>query len=84
MTKREIENRALAGLPLYGSDIARVRRDARVITLRHVWGERVDGRALDGVRRAYRTLARALARRTGRSVEVYASQGFMLDQIDPE
>ena len=84
MTKREIENRAIAGLPLYGCDVARVRRDARVITLRHVWGERVDGRVLDGVRRAYLTLARALAHRTGRSVEVYAAQGFMLDQIDPE
>jgi hypothetical protein len=82
--KDRIEDRAIAGLPIDPHAVAAVSRDRRVITLRHAWPENVDGRVWDGVRRAYQRLAREIANSTGRGVEVYAKQGYMLDAISPE
>jgi hypothetical protein len=67
-----------------GSDVARVSRDSRVITLRHRWPEHVDGRVWDAVSRAFRALAQETADRTGHTVEVYDPRGWMIAQITPE
>ncbi len=78
MNKTTIENCGLSGLPLTLADVARVSRSRRVATLRHVWSENVDARIWSGVRRAYALGAQALANKIGKSVEVYARDGYML------
>ena len=81
MTKKQIENRAESGLTVSGADVARVRRDGRVVTLRHVWRDTDDGRVLAGVRSAWMRLARETAARIGREVEVYSAHGDLLEQV---
>lgn len=83
MTKREIENCGIAGTRLDGSDVASLSRDMRVMTLRHRWPEGTDGRVLSVVRSAFMRGAKEIAKTTGKSVEVYAKEGFMLEQVDP-
>jgi hypothetical protein len=82
--KARIEDRAIAGLSVDPHAVAAVGRNRRVVTLRHVWSEDVDARVWDGVRRAYRRLAKDLANSTGRMIEVYSKHGFMLDSISPD
>jgi hypothetical protein len=79
MNKREIEAQALSGLPLRAHDVVRVSRDRRSVTLRHVWPESTDGRVWDGVRRCAIAHADRIVQVTGRSVEVYASNGTLLE-----
>jgi hypothetical protein len=82
--KARIEDRAIAGLAVDPHAVASVSRNRRVITLRHAWSESADARVWDGVRRAYRRLAKDLANSTGRTTEVYSKQGYMLDAISPD
>ena len=82
--KARIEDRAMAGLPVDPHAVASVARNRRVITLRYAWPDSIDARVWDGVRRAYRRLAKDLANSTGRTIEVYSKQGFMLDAVSPD
>lgn len=84
MLKRTIIDRALYGLPLDGRDVARVSRCRKYLTYRHTWADDTDGRVWDGVRFAARKLAQTVANQTGRSVAIYASGGWRLDEVWPE
>lgn len=80
--KRDLENAALSGLPIDGRDVVRVSRTGRCVTYRHAWAEDCDARIWHGVSQAAREIARDVARRTGRSVAIYASGGWIVDQIE--
>jgi hypothetical protein len=82
--KQRIEDRAIAGLPVDPHAVASISRNRRVVTLRHTWPETADARVWDGVRRAYRRLAKDLANSTGRLIEIYSKQGYQIDAIDPD
>ena len=88
MTKSDIENAALAGLPLDGRDVARVRRSRNrpctVITYRHVWRDDTDGRVWAALHRAVARLAQGIADAERVSVEVYSAHGCMLEQYAQE
>lgn len=88
MSKTDIELAALSGYGPYGSalagsDVARVSRDKRCITMRHAWRDDIDARVWAGVRNAAWGLARQVADETGRGVEIYASGGWSLDVVEP-
>lgn len=82
--KGDIENRAISGLPLSGKAVASLSRDRRVMRLRHVWPNDTDARTWHGVRQAFLNWAQEVANETGKSVEVYAKEGWMLEQVQPE
>ena len=82
--KGAIENAAISGLPLSGDAVASLSRDRRVMRLRHVWPDDTDARTWHGVRQAFLNWAQEVANETGKPVEVYAKEGFMLDQVQPE
>ncbi|MHB8564707.1 MAG: hypothetical protein ACYDDA_12355 [Acidiferrobacteraceae bacterium] len=84
MKKRQIENATLSGIGVSGLDVARMSRNGRVMHLRHSWPQSTDGRILDGVRRAWLTMAQRQANHLRRSVEVYTHDGSMLAQVQPE
>lgn len=81
--KSRIENQAISGMPIDGRDVAVVSRDRRTVRLRHVWPDDVDARVWHGVREAFMDLATDLARETRHPVEVYAKEGYMLEQVRP-
>ena len=83
MRKARIMDRALHGLPLDGSDVARVSRSRRYVTYRHSWPDDVDGRVWDGVSRAGMRLAQRVADQTGSVVEVYSRSNNLLEQVEP-
>lgn len=86
MLKKDIERRGLAGQRLEASDVARTSRKLRypVMTLRHAWPDRTtDARIWHAVRRAACDGLAALANRTGRPTELYASDGTLLEQRLP-
>jgi hypothetical protein len=83
MTKAKIAERAEAGLPLSGEDVASVSRSARSLVMRHAWKDSDDDRVLDGVRRAARRLAQNLADASGRSVSIYNSRHDLIDEVSP-
>lgn len=84
-TKRQIENAGLAGYPLQGSHVLRVKRGSggRVMVERHAWPESTDGRIRSAVQRAARRYAQETANRLGRMVEIYSHSGDLLLQVDP-
>ena len=89
MTKRHIEIAAESGYGPFGSllsgaDVARVSRDRRVVTLRHVWPDDTDARVWHGVEQAAYTLAREVVRRTGRPVSILTAEGWCVDQVTPD
>ncbi len=84
MGKSKIEDCAVSGLPLDGHDVARVGRNGRVVTLRHVWPDNTDARVWDGVRRAAHRLAQETVNRTGRRIDLMSAHGDTLDQFSPE
>lgn len=84
MKKQNIINAGVSGLPLRGIDVARVSRDKRRITLRHAWKDDVDGRVWAAIRAAFGDLARSVVKSTRKSVQVYAYEGYMIDQYEPE
>jgi methyl coenzyme M reductase subunit C-like uncharacterized protein (methanogenesis marker protein 7) len=83
LTKAKIIDRAIAGLPLSGTDVATVSRSARSLVMRHAWKDTDDGRVLDGIRRAARRLAQDLADASGRSVSIYNSNHNLIDEVHP-
>ena len=84
VSKTQIENAGLSGLPVTFGDVARVSRKHRgVVTLRHVWPENVDARIWSAVRRAAIRGAQEMADRIGRAVEVYNVHGNVIAQIEP-
>lgn len=82
--KVEIERRAAYAGLCNIEDVARISRDKRVITMRHVWNDRTDARAWDVIRRELHTTACELARRTRNAVSVYAKDGHMIDHVYPD
>jgi hypothetical protein len=82
--KADIERAAESGLPVEFSDVARVSRTQRVVTLRHVWPEHGDDRIWSGVRCAFGRGAQKIADRTGKSVEVYSVHGDLISCIEPD
>jgi hypothetical protein len=85
-SKKVIQDRAISGLTIQGSDVASVTKlkGGASITLRHVWPDSTDARVWDGVRRAYVRLARDLANAYGKPVDVYSKHGDQIDQISPD
>ena len=81
--KARIRDRAISGLDVDPAEVARVSRSKRYLTMRHAW-QNEDGRASDGVFTAARRLARSVARRTGKSVEIYHRDGSLLAVVEPE
>lgn len=59
-------------------------RSGRYVTLRHAWPDNVDGRVWAAVKRAAMRRAYGLADESGRPVEVYAKQGYVVDVAHPE
>lgn len=87
MTKRDIIDCGISGIRFSGFEVARVKRgsDWRVLVLRHVWPESTDGRVWTAVRLAIQNYALDLSRKNGgKSVDVYAKDGVMLDQYRAE
>ena|SRR3982750_1129576 len=82
--KGDIENRAISGLPLSGEAVASLSRDRGSMRLRHVWPDDTDARTWHGVRRAFLNWAQEVANTTRKPVEVYAKEGFMLEQVQPD
>jgi hypothetical protein len=82
--KIDLENRAISGLPVSGQDVAVVSRDQRSIKLRHVWPDNIDARVWAGIKNAVMELAQEIANKTRRPVEVYAKEGWMMEQVQPE
>jgi hypothetical protein len=81
MTKNQIREIALAGQPLNGRDVARVKHGgtgARAVYLRHRWSDNEDGRVVNALRAAYTQLANKVAARSKGSVEVYSADGSLL------
>lgn len=88
-SKRDVEIALLSGVaPMGGQlsfhDVATVSRDRRSITLRHAWPEDVDARVWNNLMHLVGREAQRLADETGRSVEVYASGGWTIQQYQPE
>ena len=88
-SKHDVEIALLSGVaPMGGridvSDVATVSRDRRAITLRHAWPENVDARVWHNLMSLVRAEARRVADQTGRPVEVYAKQGWVIDSVEPE
>lgn len=86
MNKRDIVNAAISGLVLLGPQVARVKRGSkgRVLVMRHAWGDKDDGRASDAAWTAANRWAHKLADTMFQDVEVYAPDGSLLAQIEPE
>lgn len=89
MTKRDIQ---IAGESGYGPngttiafrDVARLSRDRRVITLRHVWPDDTDARVWHAVSTVVYRRAREVAAETKRAVTIYAKEGWTIEVIHPE
>jgi len=89
MSKRDIMIAGESGYGPYGSrldfaDVARVSRDKRAITLRHVWPEDTDARVWHAISRTVTKRAIALANETGRPVEIFSKEGFRIEQVEPD
>lgn len=88
MSKRDIMIAGESGYGPYGSrldfaDVARLSRDKRVITLRHVWPDDTDARVWHAISGVVTRRAVEIAEQTGKSVEIYAKEGFQIEQIEP-
>lgn len=84
MSKARIRDWAInAPDRLSGVLVARVSRSKSYLTMRHAW-QNEDGRAIDGVTTAAHRLARSVAKRTGKSVEIYHRDGSLLAVVEPE
>lgn len=83
MRKRDVEARAISGLPIDPRDILSIDRDG-VLTLRHryAWGDRCDGRVLHEVTRSARAYARQLGDEHRVWVEVVNYYGDTVFQYD--
>jgi hypothetical protein len=75
ISKSQIENAAVSGLPLTCADVASVDAKRGVITLRHAWAEDCDARIWHGVIGPVRAEARRMADATGRAVEGHGDMG---------
>lgn len=83
MKKEDAVNALISGQRLLPRDLMRVSLRGSVVTLRHSWSNRDDGRAIEGLRRMYYSLGQRVANATGTSVEVYGHDGSMLASIAP-
>lgn len=83
MKKEDAVNALISGQRLLPRDLMRVNLRGNVITLRHSWSNRDDGRVIDGLRRMYYSLGQRLANDTGTPVEVYGHDGSMLANMAP-
>lgn len=86
MTKQQIAAAAESGILTDADSRYVVRSDYAAGTVRylHVWSESTDARVWDGVKRVAMRAAREVARATGRSVDVYSADGFLLEQVEVE
>lgn len=85
ITKREIINAGLSGLPVYGEWVCKIKRGSKgtVLIQRHAWEKEGGSPAGDAVSKACKRYASELATKRGNSVEIYTSDACMLDQIFP-
>jgi hypothetical protein len=49
-----------------------------------VWPDNIDARVWAGIKGAFMELAQELANKTRRPVEVYAKEGWRMEQVQPE
>jgi hypothetical protein len=84
MTKREIMREAECGGRVRPRDVARVSRSRKYVTLRHVWPEDVDARVWARIERESLRLCQDIANYTGHAVELYAAEGHVLAQVQPQ
>jgi hypothetical protein len=82
-SKSDIESAGLSGLPVAFAAVARVSRNGRVVTLRHVWSDGVDARIWSAVRNAFGRGAQDIANRIGKPVEVYSMHGNVIAAFEP-
>lgn len=80
MTKKNIEDAIHAGIKVIGPQVASVSKDRRTMTMLHRWGDEDVARRVNDVARRW---ARDVAKTHGRPVEIYAAEGWMIDQIGP-
>ena len=86
MSKRDIMIAGESGYGPYGSrlhfsDVARLSRDKKVITLRHVWPDNVDARVWHAVSGVVYARALEVAKETGRRVEIFSKEGFQIYDV---
>jgi len=82
--KSQIISCARLGIKLDGSDVARVSRNGRAITLRHSWSTSTDASVWYAVQTAYTQLAREMAAKIDYPIDVYSSDNNQIDQVDVE
>jgi len=81
--KGDVYAAAISGGRLDGGDVVAVARDKSYVTYRHTWPPLIDGRAWDALSRAAMRVAESVADETGRSVTIYAREGFVVDVVSP-
>jgi len=83
LRKADVYSAAVSGGRLDGGDVVVVARDKSFVTFRHAWPEAIDGRAWDALSRAAMRVAASVSAATGRSVAIYAREGFVVEVIAP-